>query len=118
MLTLIFIAQLFLFGPPAEIVTWLSPKTHDFGLIEHNRAVSVDFRFQNTTAQPLLIDNVRTTCGCTVPEWEKGAILPDSTGVIRVQYDAQKRGTFRKRILVFFSAQRKAEKLFIEGEVR
>lgn len=98
-------------------VEWLSETSHDFGDILHQQPVQYDFSFKNISNEPLTIDNVRTTCGCTVPNWKEAPILPDSTGIISVEYDARDEGYFKKRIKVYFQGQRKAEKLWIEGYV-
>ena len=100
-----------------DIHAWLTPTEHDFGRIERAEPVTYEFRFQNTSEDPIFVDNVRTTCGCTAPDWDPDGVEPDSTGVIRIVYDAKKPGYFRKRILVFFNHQRAAERLYIEGEV-
>lgn len=111
-LTLLLAGGLWL-GP----VSWLSPETHDFGDIERDQPVRVDFRFRNTSGAPLLIDNVRTACGCTVPNWSQAAIPPDSIGTITVDYDARDTGYFRKYLKIYFHGQRRPEKRWIEGYV-
>ncbi|GJM34024.1 MAG: hypothetical protein DHS20C18_30250 [Saprospiraceae bacterium] len=98
-------------------VEWLTEETHDFGDILHHQMVSYQFEFKNTSGVPLVIDNVRTSCGCTVADWGVDPILPDSTGQIGIEYDARDLGYFRKWIKVYFSGQRKAEKRYIEGFV-
>ncbi|MEN0003655.1 MAG: DUF1573 domain-containing protein [Bacteroidota bacterium] len=98
-------------------VAWLTPLEHDFGVVQHNERVSVAFEFKNISAEPIIIDNVRTECGCTAPDWVETPILPDSIGVINLEFSAKKKGYFEKRTKVYFSGQRKAEKLVILGEV-
>lgn len=100
-----------------SVVEWKTPMEHDFGDIEQGKPVYVDFTFKNTSKEPFVIDNVRTTCGCTAGEWSYEPILPDSTSTITIEYDAEKEGYFRKKITIFFSNQKKAEKLYIEGYV-
>lgn len=103
--------------PLAPSWTWLDPLTHDFGDIPKNVEVSFTFRFKNTGTEPMLIDNVRTTCGCTAPDWLDRPIAPGETGLINIQYDARDDGYFYKMIKVYFHGRRKAEKLYIEGVV-
>ena len=98
-------------------VEWQTPLEHDFGDILYRDSVEYAFTFKNISDEAILIDNVRTTCGCTAPDWTYDAIPPDSTSSIRVVFDADKRGAFRKKITVFFSGQRKSEKLYVEGFV-
>jgi hypothetical protein len=98
-------------------VSWLSAATHDFGAIKHNQPVRHEFRFRNISGKPLVIDNVRTSCGCTVPDWDAAAVAPDSIGIIGVEYDARDVGYFLKKIKVYFHGQRKPELLYLEGDV-
>ena len=97
---------------------WLTPLEYDFGVIAEDEPVRVDFQFKNTSEFPIFIDNVRTTCGCTAPNWNPEGIEPDSIGTITIEYDAKKSGYFRKKILVFFNHERRGERLYIEGEVK
>lgn len=98
-------------------IEWLSETTYNFGDLEQGAPVECFFRFKNLSTDTLLIDNVRTTCGCTAPDWSVEPILPQAISEIRVVYDAKKSGYFRKKIKVFFNQQRKAEQLTIEGYV-
>lgn len=107
----------FVTPPAAEKVQWLSAVEHDFGDIDKNKAVSHTFLFKNSSKAPLLIDNVRTSCGCTGSTWVETPILPDSIGQIIIEYDARDIGYFYKSAKVYFHRQRKAEKLYITGVV-
>ena len=48
----------------------------DYGTITQNSDGTRLFSFTNTGDAPLLITNVKTSCGCTVPSYSKAAILP------------------------------------------
>lgn len=99
------------------IMEWASEVDHDFGDILQGNPAAFDFQFINLTDQPLSIDNVRTTCGCTASEWSEAPTLPGSTGTIHIVFDARKTGYFYKKIKVFFNGQRKGERLTISGYV-
>lgn len=101
----------------ARVIEWETPQTHEFGDLIQDVPVKHSFVFKNITDEPITIENVRTTCGCTVPDWSYEPILPGATSEIKVEYDAHKLQGFRKRILVFFYDQKKGEKLYIEGYV-
>ena len=61
---------------------------HDFGIIsESNGKTSAYFTFTNISNEPLVINNVLASCGCTMPEWTKNPIPPGGTGVIKATYD-------------------------------
>jgi len=104
-------------NPSDQVIEWVTETEHDFGDLLYQQKQSFDFTFKNISDQAIVIDNVRPQCGCTAPDWDNSPIEPDSTGVIRITYDASKEGYFRKKIKVFFSGQRKGEKLYVEGYV-
>ncbi len=99
------------------VVEWLDEKEHDFGDIVRNKPVVKYFSFKNISGEPITIDNIRSTCGCTAPDWSAAPVEHDSISKIRIEYDARKTGYFRKKIKVFFNSQRKAEVLYVEGYV-
>ncbi|WP_394368018.1 DUF1573 domain-containing protein [Flavobacterium undicola] len=66
---------------------------------------------------PLLIKDVNTSCGCTVPEWYKGIIKPNKNGEIKIVYDAKYPGRFNKTITVFYNGKDSPINLTIKGEV-
>ncbi|PHN02847.1 DUF1573 domain-containing protein [Flavilitoribacter nigricans] len=113
----LFIPFLFLSGSEDRVVDWLSPTEHDFGDIVFKEPVHHTFRFKNVSDAPIVIDNIRPSCGCTAVDWEETVIEPDSTGLINASYDAHLKGYFRKSMKVYFHGQRKAEKLWLEGYV-
>ncbi len=57
------------------------------------------FEFTNTGDAPLIITNVQSTCGCTVPSKPTEPILPGKTGKIDVKYNMNP-GIIRKTITV------------------
>jgi hypothetical protein len=98
-------------------IEWTTPTTHDFGLIGTGIEVKHVFTFRNISNAPLSIDNVRTDCSCTASDWDTEPIAPNAIGKITVEYDAKKKGYFKKRLTVWLKGQKQAEKLMIQGEV-
>ena len=61
---------------------------------------------------------MKASCGCTIPEWEKSPILPGKTGKIKVGYNTNIKGNFRKSIEVYSNDPKKGRTiLFIQGNV-
>ena len=61
--------------------------THDFGLFDRAHGDKVCwFVFTNTGDKELLILSANSTCGCTVPEYPKTAIMPGMKDSIKVSY--------------------------------
>lgn len=54
----------------------------DFGTIEAGQVVTNEFRFSNPGSEPLVIKDVKASCGCTVPaDWSR-TVEPGETGRI------------------------------------
>lgn len=92
---------------------------HDFGKVaEEAESVTCEFTFTNTSKQPILIQDIRTSCGCTTPSYTKDPVLPGKTGTIKVSYSTTGRvGTFSKKITVFTNEADTVYTLTIKGEV-
>lgn len=92
---------------------------HDFGKInEGDGRVSVDFVFKNEGMAPLILSNVRASCGCTTPAWTKEPVEPGQTGKITVTYNPNGRpGRFQKTVTITSNASEPTKKVSIKGEV-
>jgi hypothetical protein len=90
---------------------------HDYGTIEQGGDGTYEFIFKNTGKAPLLLTNVRSSCGCTVPEWPKKPISKGEEGRIRVSYNTRITGSFSKSISVYSNASATPVVLIIKGKV-
>ncbi len=61
----------------------------DFGTITEGKIVKHVYKFTNTGKVPLVINDARSTCGCTVPKWPKDPIDPGKSGEISVRFDSK-----------------------------
>ncbi|MBT8233380.1 MAG: DUF1573 domain-containing protein [Bacteroidia bacterium] len=61
--------------------------TQNFDTINAGQVLVHTFNFTNKSDESLIIYNVKSDCGCTVPEWPKRAIKPGSHDSIIVSYD-------------------------------
>ena len=93
--------------------------SHDFGKInEADGRVTTVFKFKNEGMAPLVLSNVRASCGCTTPKWPKEPIEPGQTGDITVTYNPSGRpGRFQKTITITSNATESTKRLTIKGEV-
>lgn len=92
---------------------------HNFGKVaEEVNSVTCEFEFTNTSKKPLLIQDIRTSCGCTTPAYTKEPVLPGKKGTIKITYSTVGRvGSFDKRITVFTNEPDNVYTLSIVGEV-
>jgi hypothetical protein len=101
---------------PASGISWTAT-TLDFGKIEQGKPVTAEFEFKNPSMVPLIISNVKPSCGCTVADFPKEPVQPGKTGKISVTYNAAASGFFQKSILVTSNATEGNSSLIIKGEV-
>jgi len=91
--------------------------THDYGTIEYNGDGSYEFVFTNKGKKPLILSNVRSSCGCTVPQWPRDPIAPGNSEKIKVKYNTRISGSFSKSITVYSNAETNPVTLRITGKV-
>ncbi len=92
-------------------------ESHDYGELEYEANGSYSFKFTNNSKKPLVITNVKSSCGCTVPTWPREPIQPGETGSIQVNYNTKLAGMFNKTVQVFSSAKNSPVRLTIKGKV-
>jgi hypothetical protein len=90
---------------------------HNYGDINQNDDGRCEFTFKNEGKEPLILSNVRSSCGCTVPEWPRQPILPGESEVIKVKYDTKRVGPINKNVQVYSNAKTSPVVLKIEGKV-
>jgi hypothetical protein len=90
---------------------------HDFGNIPQGGNGTYEFVFKNTGEAPLILANVRSSCGCTVPEWPKRPIKKGKEARIKVSYNTRIIGGFSKSISVYSNAGETPIVLKIKGKV-
>ena len=92
--------------------------TYDFGKINYQGDGTCEFTFKNTGKEPLLLTNVRASCGCTTPTWPKEPIKKGKKGTITVKYNTRIIGNFTKTIRVYSNAKTSPVTLTIKGAVQ
>tara|TARA_B000000475_G_scaffold108991_1_gene88386 strand:+ start:2240 stop:2650 length:411 start_codon:yes stop_codon:yes gene_type:complete len=89
----------------------------NYGTIDKGANGVRDFVFTNTGNAPLIISNVKSTCGCTIPKKPEKPILPGKSDKIQVKYDTKRIGFIRKSISVTSNASNPSVVLKITGQV-
>lgn len=93
--------------------------SHDFGTItQEDGLATVVFNFTNTGAEPVIISEVKSSCGCTSPDYSKEPIAPGEKGFVSAAYNPVNRpGTFSKTLTVVSNAENGSIILKISGKV-
>ena len=88
-------------------VGWHSPKTQEI-------------TFQNKTHHAVMITDVKTDCACTTAEWTRGQIIDAGEKAnIRLTFDAQMLGHFKKSVRVYteYKGKTQVKEVWLEGRV-
>ncbi len=64
---------------------------HSFGRVEEGEKIAYVFNFENMGTGNLVIQNAITSCGCTVPKYDRKPIAPGKGGKLEVVFDTSGR---------------------------
>lgn len=92
-----------------------SKQEHNFGQLPTGKPVSYEFEFTNLGNKPLVLTEVKASCGCTTPSWTKEPIMPGQKGFVKAQYNMAREGKYRKSVTVK-TADGETVTLYITGE--
>jgi len=103
-------------NPNAPVITF-EKTTHDYGTVTKGGDGTCEFKFKNNGIEPLILSNVSSSCGCTVPEWPREPILRGKSAAIKVKYDTNRIGPINKTVTVMSNGKVASIQLRIIGEV-
>ena len=116
-LLLIAVVALISFAANAQAKITFKSETVDYGEIAKGSDGVRVFEFTNTGDAPLIITDVKSSCGCTVPKKPDGPIAPGASSTIQVKYDTNRVGPIRKNVTVYSNADEPIKALKIKGEI-
>ena len=101
----------------AQTITF-DKTTWDYGTVKTGAEGHRIFTVKNTGDKPLIISNVKASCGCTTPEWSQEPIMPGKSAQIKVGYNTAINGDFQKMIEVFSNDPANSRSvIYIKGKV-
>ena len=103
-------------NPNAPVISFES-NVIDYGEIVKGSDGIKYFNFVNSGKEPLIISNVRSSCGCTVPEYPRTPIGPNQESHIKIKYDTKRVGPFRKTITIYSNVEDGAIVVTVKGRV-
>jgi hypothetical protein len=94
-------------------------KEHDFGEIEAKTAVETVFKYKNTGEAPLVITDIKSSCGCTVPQdWSKEPLASGESGQFTVKFNGSGTNAVSKTITVTANTEKGTETVSIKAFVK
>src|ERR1700761_3055244 len=94
-----------------------SEEKHDFGKVPQGTPVTTVFEYTNVGQEPLILTEVKPTCGCTIADYTKTPVKTGEKGQIKITYNAAAAYPFNKTIVVTSNAKTPQKYLVIVGEV-
>lgn len=92
-------------------------KIADLGEIPQGVPATATYEFVNNSDKPVVITNVKTSCGCTGKEYSKEPIKPGEKSQVKATYNAASLGTFQKTVTVTTNEGTDPIVLRIKGKV-
>ncbi|UKM64239.2 DUF1573 domain-containing protein [Flavobacteriaceae bacterium GSB9] len=92
---------------------------HDFGEIEAKTPVQTEFSYTNTGDAPLVITDIKSSCGCTVPQdWSREPLAPGDSGKFTVKFNGSGSNKVTKTITVTANTEKGSEIVKITAFVK
>lgn len=89
----------------------------DLGTVKYGEKKNAVFKVTNRGDSPLIIRDVRTSCGCTNASWDKHPVKPGKTTEISVVFEPNSLGKFIKSIDILCNIPEQVYSLKILGQV-
>lgn len=100
----------------AASIKWTNQQI-SIGEIPQGKPVTFEFVFTNTGKEPVLITDVKASCGCTTPDYSKSPVKPGEKGSVKAVYNAAAVGAFTKNVTVTLSGDPNPVILTLSGTV-
>ena len=92
---------------------------HDFGEIENGTPVETVFSYTNTGKAPLVITDIKSTCGCTVPQdWSKEPLSPGESSQFTVKFNGKGKNKVSKTVTLTANTQSGKEQVKISAFIK
>tara|TARA_B110000003_G_scaffold46064_1_gene44188 strand:+ start:3578 stop:4054 length:477 start_codon:yes stop_codon:yes gene_type:complete len=89
-------------------------KVHDFGTIDDGVPQETVFSYTNTGEAPLVISDIKSTCGCTVPQdWSRAPLLPGESSKFTVKFNGKGANRTTKTVTINANTQNGSESVRI-----
>ena len=92
---------------------------HDFGEIENGTPVETVFSYTNTGKAPLVVTDIKSTCGCTVPQgWSREPLQPGESSSFTVKFNGKGNNRVSKTVTVTANTEKGKEQVKITATVK
>ncbi len=94
-------------------------KEFDFGEIISGTPQETVFSYTNTGKAPLVITNIKSSCGCTIPQdWSKEALAPGASDKFTVKFNGKGANKISKVVTITANTKTGSETVKISAFVK
>jgi len=98
-------------------VSWVDEGMVNLGSVSKGEVYPIAFTYRNHSVNPLVIDNIRTSCGCVAPEWSSEPVFEGESGLVQIEWRPMRKGLKREKVKVYFKGLKQAQMLTIVAQV-
>lgn len=92
---------------------------HDFGEIENGTPVETVFSYTNSGRSPLVVTDIKSTCGCTVPQgWSKEPLMPGESSQFSVKFNGKGANKVSKTVTLTTNTEKGREQVRITAFIK
>lgn len=92
---------------------------HDFGEIQNGTPVETVFSYTNSGRSPLVVTDIKSTCGCTVPQgWSKEPLMPGESSQFSVKFNGKGANKVSKTITLTTNTEKGREQVRISAFIK
>lgn len=92
---------------------------HDFGTIMDGTPVETVFTYTNTGKSPLVVSNIKSSCGCTVPQdWNKEPLAPGESAHFTVKFNGKGTNQVSKTVTLTTNTETGTENVKIKAFIQ
>tara|TARA_B100000497_G_scaffold36113_1_gene42345 strand:+ start:2293 stop:2769 length:477 start_codon:yes stop_codon:yes gene_type:complete len=89
---------------------------HDFGEIQNGTPVETVFTYTNSGQSPLVVTDIKSTCGCTVPQgWSREPLAPGASSQFTVKFNGKGANKVSKTITLTTNTESGREQVRISA---
>ncbi|MDA8531879.1 DUF1573 domain-containing protein, partial [Flavobacteriaceae bacterium] len=89
---------------------------HDFGEIQNGTPVETMFTYTNSGQSPLVVSDIKSTCGCTVPQgWSREPLAPGASSQFTVKFNGKGANKVSKTITLTTNTESGREQVRISA---
>ena len=89
---------------------------HDFGEIQNGTPVETMFTYTNSGQSPLVVTDIKSTCGCTVPQgWSREPLAPGASSQFTVKFNGKGANKVSKTITLTTNTESGREQVRISA---